>query len=253
MASEVPATECDRQLGGDERISIALAYLFQAVQYAREADCDAWHFAVEISVLEGFGLSVNDFRWLVSKGYVKQAAELTAEGDRCRTFGPEGGLHFSPRSCFVLTEQGARHIQSILPQAATVGQIPLTTGNGSSGDSSAIPSNGSQPFDRAATPTPHWNARLRELRVGARLVKRFRVPSPNQEIILTAFQEEGWPELIDDPLPPETGQDSKRRVHDTIKNLNHHQENHLLHFHGDGTGKGIRWDFVAESGVRELR
>jgi hypothetical protein len=34
------------------------------------------------------------------------------------------------------------------------------------------------------------------------VVKEFKLPAPNQETILTAFQEEGWPPRIDDPLPP---------------------------------------------------
>ena len=33
-------------------------------------------------------------------------------------------------------------------------------------------------------------------------VKQYRVPSPNQEAVLTVFQEEGWPPRIDDPLSP---------------------------------------------------
>src|SRR5947207_475841 len=33
------------------------------------------------------------------------------------------------------------------------------------------------------------------------LVKHFRRPAPNQYLILDVFQEENWPERIDDPLP----------------------------------------------------
>jgi hypothetical protein len=78
--------------------------------------------------------------------------------------------------------------------------------------------------------------------LGGKLVKRFRVPSPNQERILAAFEEEGWPPRIDDPLPPHPEQEPKRRLRDTIKSLNRHQINRLLHLTGDGTGQGVRWN-----------
>ena len=40
-------------------------------------------------------------------------------------------------------------------------------------------------------------------------MKQFKVPSPTQESILAAFEEEGWPAAIDDPLPPQPEQDSQ--------------------------------------------
>jgi hypothetical protein len=52
---------------------------------------------------------------------------------------------------------------------------------------------------------PRWDKHLRELWLGPHLIKWFRVPAPDQERILDAFEEEGWPASIDDPLPPRTG------------------------------------------------
>ncbi|WP_146118485.1 hypothetical protein [Blastopirellula marina] len=89
---------------------------------------------------------------------------------------------------------------------------------------------------------------MRKLLFDQQLVKRFKWPAVNQEMVLCAFQEEGWPERIDDPLPPQAEQDPKRRLADTIKCLNRKQENHLIHFHGDGTGQGIVWERVDPSG-----
>jgi hypothetical protein len=63
-------------------------------------------------------------------------------------------------------------------------------------------------------------------------------------IVLCAFEEEGWPARIDDPLPPQQDQDSKRRLSDTIKCLNRKQSHHLIHFRGDGTGEGVVWERV---------
>src|SRR5262249_44432444 len=49
---------------------------------------------------------------------------------------------------------------------------------------------------------PKWDADRRELWYGAVLCKRYRRPAPNQEKILAAFEEDGWPGRIDDPLDP---------------------------------------------------
>ena len=48
---------------------------------------------------------------------------------------------------------------------------------------------------------PSWDAQRRVLQLGNELVKLFRVPAPNQEAVLSAFEEEGWPFRVDDPLP----------------------------------------------------
>jgi hypothetical protein len=60
--------------------------------------------------------------------------------------------------------------------------------------------------------------------------------------ILKAFQEEGWPVRIDDPLPFQKGIDSKSRLRDTVKALNRSQQ--VLRFHLDGTGEGVRWELL---------
>jgi hypothetical protein len=91
---------------------------------------------------------------------------------------------------------------------------------------------------------PNWNDDYRELRLRGLLVKRFRQTAKNQVLICRAFQEQNWPHRIDDPLPPTEGIDSRRRLNDTIKSLNRHQINRLIHFMGDGTGTGICWELV---------
>jgi hypothetical protein len=88
---------------------------------------------------------------------------------------------------------------------------------------------------------PIWDPRRRELRVGDYLVKRFRVPAENQELILAAFQEEGWPDVIDDPLPPSPEIVPKRRLRDVITRLNGGQVTPILRFCGNGNGEGVEW------------
>jgi hypothetical protein len=84
--------------------------------------------------------------------------------------------------------------------------------------------------------------------VGSRVVKEYRVPCPNQEAVLAAFEEEGWPHRIDDPLSPQGEIEPKSRLHDTIKRLNRHHKEPLIRFQGDGTGEGVCWGYV-ELGV----
>ncbi|MFO0807725.1 MAG: hypothetical protein U0746_03805 [Gemmataceae bacterium] len=88
---------------------------------------------------------------------------------------------------------------------------------------------------------PLYNADQRELWFQGQLVKRFQQPADNQETVLAAFEEDGWPPRIDDPLPQDPDVDTRERLHDTIKNLNLHQVNPLVSFHGDGSGEGVRW------------
>lgn len=87
--------------------------------------------------------------------------------------------------------------------------------------------------------TPVWDRTKRELRVGNRVVKQFKWPAENQERVLDAFQDNGWPVRIDDPLLPHPEICPKRRLHDTLKCLNRKQANELIKFRGDGTGLGV--------------
>jgi len=96
-----------------------------------------------------------------------------------------------------------------------------------------------------STIKPRWDPLLRELWIGSALVKRFRVPARNQELILTAFQEQGWPSVIDDPLPRSEHVDSPSRLSFTIRRLNGRQKRKLMHFFGTGTGAAIGWRCMA--------
>ena len=92
---------------------------------------------------------------------------------------------------------------------------------------------------------PLWDRNRRILRVGETIVKQYRVPSPSQETILIAFEEEAWPAVVDDPLPPpQPGQDTKRRLRATIQSLNEGQKNRLIRFRGDGSGERIVWELT---------
>jgi hypothetical protein len=138
-------------------------------------------------------------------------------------------LALPKRSCFVLTEKGLNGFGC--PPAP--GPLPA-----------ASRGLGVSRRDQSVDERPSWDGALRQLRWGGLLVKRFRVPAMNQEAILAALEEEGWPPHILDPLAPVPGLDSKARLRNAIKHLNRHQINPLLCFRGDGTGTGILWILI---------
>jgi hypothetical protein len=216
----------------------ALRLLMEARQYAAEVERDIWDFAVEIDTLQQAGCTNSEFRLFVCKGYVDHAKETTLAGEEARTFQRRqrpGGLTFSRRTCFVLTDAGNRFACSVLtePSAETpCGLVACTN----------------LVAEPPETPKPQWDRERQELRFGDIVVKQFKVPAANQERILAAFEEEDWPVRIDDPLPPNSDQDSKRRLHDTINSLNRNQKQNLIRFVGDGSGQGIRWELVESAG-----
>jgi hypothetical protein len=91
---------------------------------------------------------------------------------------------------------------------------------------------------------PQWDKQRRELTINGQVIKRYRLPASNQIAVLMAFEEEGWPSRVFDPLQPDGDHDPKRRLHETIKALNRHHRVKIIQFHGDGTGEGILWEWV---------
>lgn len=205
----------------------AMQVLLRALDYAVDVGRSRWEFAVELSELQRLGLTTVDCRWLAYKGWVEIARELSATPGSPRRFKHDLQLSLSRRSCLVLTDLGATQARKQLAVRLQQAQTRVSDAAGPNG---------------ARVLMPTWDRERHELRVAARLVKQFRLPSPNQETVLTALQEENWPVRIDDPLPPNKKLDAKQRLHDTIKNLNRHQKHRLIRFMGDGTGQGVRWE-----------
>lgn len=200
----------------------------QAYDYAMDVDQDRWEFAIGFAELQRIGLTTADCRWMVCKGWSEMARELTPNPGVPRRFRHKVGLAISRRSCFVLTEIGVRVAREMAPQEPA--NLPLRLPTAGRDSCNAI--------------RPQWDRDRHELRVGDCLVKQYKLPSPNQETILMALEEEHWPIRIDDPLPPSRKLDAKQRLHDTIKNLNRNQKQRLIRFMGDGTGQGVRWELM---------
>ena len=203
-----------------------LRELLRAYQLAKNAERDKWDFALELKVLRRFGLSESDFRWLVCRGIVEHAREMTQKQDLRRKFQSTNVLKFKKQTCFVLTESAA---QAFLGNGAA----SLTTTLKLGADKKAVEI------------IPSWDSGRHELRVAEFLVKRFRWPAKNQETVLAAFEEERWPVAgVDDPLPPHRDAHPKQRLRDTIKCLNRYQQYPYIHFRSDGTGERILWEFT---------
>ena len=208
-----------------QKMDPALGVLLEAYKYAQVIGRSTWDFAVEIDCLRTVGVTDGDLRYLICAGYAEHAVELTRARSLNRVFRRLHNLGLTDKTCFVLTEQGASFANKAGVTFAKLGQ-PNDRNHAVLHDAAV----------------PKWDRLRRELRVGVRIVKEYRRPAPNQETILAAFEEEGWPFRIDDPLPPHKDHDSKRRLHDAINKLNRRQKQRLLKFRGDGTGRGIVWE-----------
>jgi hypothetical protein len=88
---------------------------------------------------------------------------------------------------------------------------------------------------------PCWDASRRELRVGSEVVTRFHRPATNQELLLQAFQEDGWPSEIDDPLPPHLGAVPLSRLRETVKSLNRRMQNRSIAFGTSAASQRATW------------
>jgi hypothetical protein len=205
--------------------------LWKAFVYARDLQVDRWEFSLRLTHLVELGVAESDLRRLVFGGYVDHADERTTPDDPVRRFRPRANLAFTGRTCFLLSEKGAL---VACPESEAAARP-----SGRSSNSPAIIS--------LHRPLPSRDGELRVLLFDGCVVKRFRVPAPNQEAVLSTFEEEGWPTSIDDPLPYVRQRRPKQRLHATIHCLNANQESRLLRFRGDGTGEAVLWEPLAGS------
>jgi hypothetical protein len=216
----------------DARFRRAFAELQTGIDYAETTTGDRWDFAVEIYVLRRFGLSDNDLRFLVQKKFVEHAHESTTYESDKRAFQSARRVMFDKRTCFVLTPLGIAKAHCPSYQAMPPDPVRVQAN-----------------LPRTTCGVPAWDPSRRVLSYDGQTVKRFTRSAVNQERILSAFEEEGWPPRVLDPLAPHLAQDIKQRLADTIKSLNRGQANALIHFCGDGTGEGILWKPAVENRI----
>jgi hypothetical protein len=191
------------------RLSPGLRILLESFNNAAAARHKPWDFAVKREALRASGLITDDMRWLLNRKLVQHAVEETKRGSKRRVFGGRREILFHARSCFVLTEEG-QHVARVL-----LGEIPF--------------------YDREET----------ELWARGLLVKDLKKRAPDQDTVLSSFEELGWALRIDDPLSPKHGgRNPKLRLRDLIHRLNAHHQHSIVRFGGDYTGRGICWKFV---------
>jgi hypothetical protein len=89
--------------------------------------------------------------------------------------------------------------------------------------------------------TPVWDTTQHQLRLGATIVKQYKLARPSQETILAAFDEVGWPPFIENPLPKDSHVDAKTRLLDAIESLNRNQRSPRICFATDSDGAEVYW------------
>lgn len=202
--------------------------LLEAREYASDLRCSAWDFAIDFSDAQTMGVAANDLLWMARKGWIQTGVHSGAPSGRGMAATVPALKGVGTQSQFVINERGLEIIRTFS------GTVPENRA-----ESLACPPSKS---------VPTWDAQRHELTLDGRLIKRFRWPATNQEVVLTAFEEDAWPSRIDDPLPGSDDLEPKRRLSDTIKCLNRNQCVQLLRFRGDGTGEGIIWDVIHHPG-----
>lgn len=207
------------------RILPALEQLLEAHDKAQAAGRPVWDFAVAIEQLHAVGLTTHDLRWLVLQGYVEHAEETTARRKGRRTFRPTGELTFVERTCVVLTEKGVNLARQFRRSRRRSSDAP------EQGDR--------RPSKRQV---PRYVKGRRKLCVGEIVLHRYRQPAPYQEALLLECQRRRRKQGIDNPLPPVSGIDPLRHLHNTIGNLNRSLDPPLIRFRCDGAGR-LYWEW----------
>jgi hypothetical protein len=203
----------------------ALEELRTAWNAAQSCELDPWEFAVGIGALFRAGVTETELRYLLAKGLAERANEATRPNDTTRRFRSVKSLALDTSACFVITDEGRRL---------------------SARDSNEHATKRSD-LRCESLLKPFWEAKRRELWLGDVLVKRFTRPARLQELVLAAFQELGWPQFIDDPLPRKSGISPQARRYDVAKNLCRAQKPLQIKFLADRHRQAIHWAVVRRS------
>jgi hypothetical protein len=205
----------------------AFGVLLEGYDYAHDLKASPWEFAVEATTLLAQGCTPNTLRWLVLRGYVEQTARGPKRRRRKRQPHLAEPRTFAEGTCYVLTALGASIARGDTPRAPCT--EPLARN--------------SQRRSKEEGDTPVWDSATGELRFLSCLVRRFRNAASDQRAVLDAFQRQGWPERVKDPLPHsgEEGLNVKKRLRDTVKNLNRDHEAPGMHFYATDAGRAVGW------------
>lgn len=176
---------------------VGLALLCRAEETARRVALAPERLAVQLQAFQALGLSATDLRTLLRRGLAEPLQEPVSNPRSRRKARRIEHLRLNDGSHLRLTERGRR-----------------------------------EAWKHATALLPSWNASDRELWLARVLDMKLCRVAPDQELLLTTFQELGWPRRIDSPWPAS----AHERLRNAIKKLNRHSQ--FVCFHGDGTGVG---------------
>jgi hypothetical protein len=227
----------------DARLRAGLAVLWRAYICAEDTGANVWDLSLPTARLYAAGMTEADLRWMVARGFAEHRHEATGYDEAHRSFRGSAGFSLNNRSCLILTPSGAALAEHVFGESSQSPQATLSVQARVTEETEARANPRLNVHENIKTALkPRWDAIRRELSLSGLIIKRFRVPARNQEIILSVFEEEDWVEHIHDPLPVTMDVDAPTRLHDAINRLNKCQINPLLRFHGDGKGTGIFWE-----------
>jgi len=215
----------------EEFLAFVVAYmqLLVARWAAMDSHGDPRHSTIPLEAFRARGIEDSILLWMFYQAHVEHLQADQSAANCPSEPQPAQGLRFGDTSAFCLTEEGESFAERFL-------------------DAVLVPAQEST--FRAARDMvflgpllPHYDKDERVLHWGRHVLKCFRQPSVNQELVLRAAQEQGWPVWFDDPLPRASGTNPKTRLHDTTKDLNRRQAESLIHFKGDGSGRRIGWEY----------
>ncbi len=76
------------------------------------------------------------------------------------------------------------------------------------------------------------------------VIKTWGREPTTQDAVLRAFEEQDWQDEILDPIPPDSEQDPKERLRETVKRLNKNLKPGTTRFFTTRSGTAVRWTAV---------
>lgn len=178
-----------------------------------------------LALLRTVGLRDEVLEWLLFQDQLARAPRSSTNGDAAPT---RQGLRLTDTDPVQLTRAGRAFAAWVLTQDGSCpAAVPVATPCG--------------PVLLGRN-VPHYDLVARCFTWGRHLVKCFRQPSGNQELLLQAAEAQGWPCWFADPLPACPVVVAQQRLRDTLKNLNRWQQTPCIRFRGDGTGRRLGWE-----------
>lgn len=213
----------------DKFLLISIQLMVASTQ-AQEYRWDPRTHPVTLASLRPYGLGPAIPLWLLYQGLVEHLLPLWPTLADTPSYQPVASVVLQDTSAFVLTKAGEAFYDAFL------------------GKMLFPPEQGGNPHEALSWLVfgkllPRYEKDDRIFAWGAHLLKWFQQPAPNQELLLRTAEELGWRSWLDAPLPQRPCRNPKRRLHDTIADLNRRQQPFLIRFKGDGTGTRFGWMF----------